>query len=127
MKICRIAPLALCLLGGCVFTTENKEEGIDRSAPLATTEVAPSGNAIGNISKGSVPELDSLGAKIKSEDLASLYEVKPVVKANPSTGAPAPKVYKMIKVGEEEIRVLDKNMGAVEDGAIETLRSQKKN
>lgn len=123
MKICQIAPLALCLLGGCVFTTEHKDERTDRSEGIT----ASSGNAIPKNSNSAVPELDSLGAKIKSEDLTSLYEVKPVVKAAPTKEAEPQKVHKTIKVGDEEIRVLDKNMGSVEDGAIESLRSQKKN
>jgi hypothetical protein len=34
--------------------------------------------------------------------------------------------YKVIKVGEEEIRVIDKNMGSVEKSDLEVLRTQER-
>lgn len=54
--------------------------------------------------------------------LPSIYEQKPeVVQENVSQAVP---VYKVIKVGEEEIRVIDKGMGSVDKSDLEILRTQ---
>ena len=128
MKISQLAPLALCLWCGCAFLTESKEDKADDStSPIQN--LASGNTEEGNAKNASVDlPLEGMTAKIRPEDMSSLYEVKPMAKA-PSSKEPAAtqKVYKSIKVGNEEIRVLDKTMGSVEEGAIETLRSQKKN
>lgn len=75
-------------------------------------------------SKDDSPKLPlvELGHDIKGLNLPSIYEVKPEANAPKST--PNLPAYKVIRVGEEEIRVLDKAMGVVEKSDLERLRSQ---
>lgn len=66
--------------------------------------------------------LSELDYSLDASALPSIYEQKPMaVKENSATPAPA---YKVIKVGEEEIRVIDKDMGSVEKADLEILRTQ---
>jgi hypothetical protein len=138
MNLSRIAPLSLFLLGGCVAPSETKEVKSDLTYVFGEGEASGQGVIATDPQQSDVKMTDKkssvvavelstqdVAAQINPKDLTPLFEVKVEPQAAPSE-KPAPKVYKVIKVGEEEIRVIDKNMGAVEEKALETLRSQKK-
>jgi hypothetical protein len=87
------------------------------SASEAKVETAPP-------SYSSAVSLDELDHRIESSKLPSIFQVSPKTapEKEPMQSAPA---YKVIKVGQEEIRVLDGDMGSVEKTDLQKLRTQK--
>lgn len=94
--------------------------------PMSKAEVAPKAQstASSTATKPVVP-LDELDLRLDHSHLPPLYQAQPQVpeSSRESQGTQKP-AYKVIKVGQEEIRVLDSDMGAVDPTDLEKLRTQ---
>lgn len=92
----------------------------ESSSPAMTSKAAPISTET-SITPTIIP-LSELDYSLDASALPSIYEQKPQVVEKTSV-EPAP-AYKVITVGEEEIRVIDKDMGSVEKADLEILRTQ---